>query len=690
MIFSRRTLLVTGYYLAALTLLPLLVYFVALERELHTVIVTPHIVAEHPDIFAIYWPGKSGNYAGERSAERNYPAGESRPELIIGSFPSNHLLRIDPISEKGNVRLLGLTIKRFGVEFALSADDLARLLAKSLGATTHNTHSSLEITSASEDPQLFFRDLPLPLPPTHRIIFPTVLFLFLFSAIIVAGKRILESPPQRIQTYHLACPLIFLLLCLILKWPLEIAVLSCALLVLSLQYTVVFFAVSKPKRPSLRQFATLLNAVWFLSLICVPFIFTLAKGSFTESIEELSTNPISNKEQTGFSGTAKEIIKGIEDNFIRHFFFRDDLIHLNANIKLFGLGFSPTSKTILGKNGMYFEGYGERRVEEDITGYFDNVTDYMGLIPFSTEELEAWRVCLEERYYWLKERGADYIFALAPSKAMIYPENLPDNIMKVKQSLNRPTRYEQLSRYLKLHSKVPVVDLSEPLLLAKRQDPSSRPLYYRTDFHWNYYGSFIAYQAIVEEIQRQYPAHRIDPASLEDFSIKVRPDWVHANFIYALGLDPYKHRNEPYFTFMPRPGSIHASISDFATKGIDDYSLPEPVVNNYRGHRIPTSVLNNPRGGIDTLFVIGDSFSGKYFSFFSAHAKKTVNFRTVYSFFTKPFEDYSPDLVIQEVLNMYLLQKPPGNPPEVAQARVAALARIAQATKTQESSDKVN
>jgi hypothetical protein len=690
MILSRRTLLVTGYYLAALTLLPLLVYYVTLEREHNTVTVTPHIVAEQPDIFAIYWPGESGNYVRERSAGINFSAGESRPELIIGSFPSNHLLRIDPISQKGKVRLLGLTIKRFGVEYELSADDLAPLLTKSIGTTVQNTHSSLEINSASADPQLFFRDLALPLPPTHKIIFPILLFVFLFSLIIVAGKRILESPPKRLRTYHFICPLTFVLLCLVFDWPLEITILSSALLVLALQHAVVYLAVSRPKRPSLQQVVTLANAVWFLSLICVPLLFTLAKGSFTESIENQSRSLISEQEQTGFSGTAREIIKGIEDNLIRHFFFRDDLVELNANIKLFGMGFSPTSKAILGKNGMFFEGYGERRVEEDITGYFDNVTDYMGLIPFSTEELEAWRVCLEERYYWLRERGIDYIFVLAPSKAMIYPENLPDKIIKVKRSLNKPTRYEQLSRYLKLHSKVPFVDLSEPLLLAKRQGPSSRPLYYRTDFHWNYYGSFIAYRAIVKEIQRKYPAHLIDPASLQDFSIDVLPDWVHANFIHALGLDPFKHRNEPYFTLMPRPGSIHASISDFGTKGIDDNSLPEPVVNNYRGHRIPTSELNNPQGEIDTLFVIGDSFSEKYFGYFSAHAKKTVNFRTVYSFFTKPFKDYSPDLVIQEVLNMYLLHKPPGNPPEVAQARVAALARIALASKAQERNDKIN
>ncbi len=71
---------------------------------------------------------------------------------------------------------------------------------------------------------------------------------------------------------------------------------------------------------------------------------------------------------------------------------------------------------------------------------------------------------------------------------------------------------------------------------------------------------------------------------------------------------------------------------------------------------------------------IGDSFSEKYFGYFSKHAKNTINFRTVYSFLPEIYIDNSPDLVIQEVLNMYLLEKPPLNPEGIRGARVKALA----------------
>ncbi|MDK9708080.1 MAG: hypothetical protein OEL83_13645 [Desulforhopalus sp.] len=676
---GRRTLIVTGYHLATLALLPLLVYFVTLEKQLNTVIFTPHIVAPTNDIFSVYWPNITGNYDQARAAGKTYPAGESKPELILRSFLSNHLLRIDPMTTTGSIVLHGLTIERFGVQRQIDAHELAKHLAKSVDATVRDTGSGLAITSTSRDPQLFLKDLPLPLPSLNDLVILAFLAVFLFSAFVFAGRRYLKSPPEQVRLYLFIAPALLVLLSFAFHWPLPVSFIACGLLFLAGQHTVIALVFSQPKRPSLKQCRAMAFIACFLGLLYYPLWLTLHPSkAFLGSMQELAANQKNAKEPRRFDDIGKKIIKGTEDNLVRHFSFREKLINLNANIKIFGLGFSPSSKAILGQNGMFFEGYGERRIEEDITAQFDNVTDYMGLIPFNNEELEAWRVCLEERYYWLKARGIDYVFALAPSKAMIYPENLPVQILKTKQALNKPTRFDQLSSHLKQHSSVPFVDLSEALLLAKQQAQTANtaaplPLYYRTDFHWTYYGAFIAYRALIEEIQRRYPAYSFEPSPLSDFTIKVRPDWVHAPFVYALGLNPVLHRNETYLTFMPRPHSIYTSISDFATKGIDDKSIPEHVYNNYGGMPTATRELNNPHGKATTIFVIGDSFSEKYFGFFSAHAQKTVNFRIVYNFFTKPFEQYAPQLVVQEVLNMYLLQKPPTNPPEIRQERIKAL-----------------
>lgn len=78
---------------------------------------------------------------------------------------------------------------------------------------------------------------------------------------------------------------------------------------------------------------------------------------------------------------------------------------------------------------------------------------------------------LEERYYWLKAQGIDYIFAIAPTKALVYPEKMPERLFKLKNELNQQTRYEQLVRFLKDNSIVPVVDLRTSLYEARNDYP---------------------------------------------------------------------------------------------------------------------------------------------------------------------------------------------------------------------------
>ncbi|HBG17794.1 MAG TPA: hypothetical protein DDY32_00505 [Desulfobulbaceae bacterium] len=667
MIRKRQTVIAGGIFLATLILMPLLVHFVtpgpAIKARLHS---------PTQSNFAIYWPSDSGAYSFSRVVTDEYADGESEPFLILPPLPIGGMLRIDPISEKGVVTLHGLTIERFGVVCELKADTLAALLVNTVDADVRKTDAGLTINATSADPQLYFKALPAPSAPTSLI----ALFVLLYLLLFLAAWRFVKDPPNSFKLHFLLGPAVLVLACREYRWPMEIAIPACALFVLAMQHSAAGLASARPRRPHFQEWLASIQVACFLLLIYGPFWSTLSVNRpFLDSIKESLAKIDMAK---GLSESAAVLIKESEARFNRFFLFRNELLEMDANIKIYGMGFSPISKVILGKNGMYFEGYGERKVEEDATAYFDMVTDYMGLIPFSEEQLEAWRICLEERYYWLKERGIDYIFALAPSKAMIYPENLPDRILKTKQALNRPSRFEQLSSYLKQHSTLPFVDLSEPLRRAKEQaladdTLSATPLYYRTDFHWTYYGAYVAYRAILEEIRKSYPAYRMEPTPLQDFSIAARHDWAHELFISALGLDPQKNSNDTYLTFMPRAGSVHASISNFGTRGIDDYSLPDPVANNIEGQQFNLRELENPRGEANTIFIVGDSFSEKYFGFFSAHAKRSVAYRSVYRFVTIPYNTYSPQLVIQEMFNMYLLQKPPYNPKEVRRARVAAL-----------------
>ena len=109
-------------------------------------------------------------------------------------------------------------------------------------------------------------------------------------------------------------------------------------------------------------------------------------------------------------------------------------------------------------------------------------------------------------------------------------------------------------------------------------------------------------------------------------------------------------------------------------KGINDNSSPPPITEVFGGVETKVRLLQNENAEVPLIFIIGDSFSEKYFGYFSKHAQNTISFRTIYSFLPEIYIDHSPDLVIQEVLNMYLLEKPPINPEGIRGSRVKALA----------------
>jgi hypothetical protein len=544
----------------------------------------------------------------------------------------------------------------------------------------------LAVTAIAQDPQIVLQLPPFALELSYLLKFFTCLVLLVFFSSF-CFFRIISGRPTG---FHFESSLITLALLFAGRewdWSFLPMLMICFFLLSALLTNLI--ALSKlgtRALPSIRFFPLVITFL-FITIISSPlYLFSAANSRLSRSMTNSFSYIFKGSDEQSPHNKISSLIDQLDELSIHHFPFRKELIELNARIKIFGLGFSPTRKAILGKNGMFFEGYGERRVEDDVTGSFDNITDYMGLIPFSEEELEAWLVCLEERYYWLREQGIDYLFALAPTKALVYPENLPDPIYKMKSKVNQPNRYEQLLAYLKENSVVPVVDLKAPLIAAKDNINQANTeedilLYYKTDFHWNYYGSFFAYRAIVDGINDAYPEYRFVPATLDEFVVRKRTDWVHRRFILSLGLDPAKHRNETYFTFFPKPESEYARIAGFAENGINDYSLPEYEKKIYGGERTTLRQLQNSSGDVPLIFVIGDSFSEKYMGFFSKHARETISFRTVYNFLPRIFQEKLPDLVIQEVLNMYLLKNPPENPGSIKNARMRSLKKDAVAQK---------
>jgi len=166
-----------------------------------------------------------------------------------------------------------------------------------------------------------------------------------------------------------------------------------------------------------------------------------------------------------------------------HFGLRAQFMRAHNALKIFVLRTSPSSRVVVGRDNWLFAAT-ERSIEI-----------WRGADPLSFDELEAWRRCLESRQRELKQRGIDYVFALAPSKAEIYPEYLPARFRKA-----GPSRTDQLVAHLATHSSFQIVDLRPPILEEKRKDQGGDFTYFSLGVHWNNRGAAAGLRGLLEEL----------------------------------------------------------------------------------------------------------------------------------------------------------------------------------------------
>ena len=178
------------------------------------------------------------------------------------------------------------------------------------------------------------------------------------------------------------------------------------------------------------------------------------------------------------------------------FYKREELIALAANFRL-RLGDRVFPKVLVGEEGWLFY-TGEK-----------NMDDYQNIIPFSDEELASIAQNLDALSAEYEEKGITLLVVIPPKKSSIYPEYMPEEITV----LGSESRLDQLLTYLDENGKTSVMDLRSLLIEARKE----REVYYKTDTHWNEYGSYLAYREIAEKLAEIYPS--IQPHSFTDYKI---------------------------------------------------------------------------------------------------------------------------------------------------------------------------
>lgn len=306
---------------------------------------------------------------------------------------------------------------------------------------------------------------------------------------------------------------------------------------------------------------------------------------------------------------------------------------------------STTDWVLIGKSGWLY--YIEQRALEY----------YIGDDPFAPEELAIWKRILEERRDWLSLQGIDYYLVIAPNKETIYPEYMPDHIIKS----GNPSRLDQLIAYLQQHSTFHIIDVRQALIDTK---PTQR-VYHLTDSHWNEPGSLIAYQGILNALAPRYPT--LQPRQFSDFTLRtvITPGLELAAFLGQV--DQYQ---EEYLQLIPNTarqaileGSPSIGLSLNPDDGFADYiHLAQPLF---------ASVC--PSGEIPRGVMFRDSFAQPVMSFLAEHFQRMVYKVGSMRFDAELIKTEQPDVVIQEMVERMLMFPAIENPEEVPLALVSGV-----------------
>ena len=356
---------------------------------------------------------------------------------------------------------------------------------------------------------------------------------------------------------------------------------------------------------------------FFLAYICIPifsyFGLSVNTSNMINERRILSDLPTLPKSWISTKEWPDKFDKYVQDNIP----LRGGLVMIN-NTLLYSIGTSPNKNLVTGKNGWIFNNYDEA------------VAQYRGIKRMNSNLLNRNTSILRQNYSNLKRKGINFYFYVAPNKHTIYPEKLPSYCTVI----NEEDNFDLMKKHVTKNNLFPFIDIRGSLKRGKEYYPEY--LYYKTDTHWNFTGSYIAYKSIMEVIKKDF--HNLKIISDDE-----------------LVLNTY----DKYFGLLERMGTLPI----FSDVGVElnfnsssEFSIES---NKDRLHlsngRKKTVIRNLTNSNLPVLLLVGDSFNGFLFSYFSnSFSTVIVTYHNNGDWDTSLIEKYNPDIVVYEVLERFL------------------------------------
>ncbi len=349
-------------------------------------------------------------------------------------------------------------------------------------------------------------------------------------------------------------------------------------------------------------------------MIYVPFLIGLIKeDKVTSSIERRNLAPFPSI-TTDISRFTQEFNKYYSD----HFGFRELFTKLYFKIENKINKSSSLDDVTIGKDGWMFLG----GIKPGYTGFGDPIGDAININLYSDQELGIFSENITQLSHWLKNKGIEYFFVVAPNKHTIYFDKMPEHIVKK----NPYSAMDQLLEYLHKHADVNVIDL-RPIL---NKFKNKYQLYYKTDTHWNYRGGNVAQFEIMKQIEHKFPG-LLEPYLLSDHEFK-QLSFSEGDLARFAGREIVEH--DPYPVFMQ------------GCKQHNEESDQEAAI-------VYTTFCKNNKL---RLLVFRDSFFKALQPYFSRkfYSVTYIPGKISYRKLTKYIEEYQPDIVLEEVIEREL------------------------------------
>lgn len=267
-----------------------------------------------------------------------------------------------------------------------------------------------------------------------------------------------------------------------------------------------------------------------------------------------------------------------------------------------------------------------------------SLNDYLRNNTYNDNQLKALTNRLKSRSEKLKSDlpDSEIIYMIVPSPATTYPETMPANYVPQK----RASRLEQVTEAI-TNAGIKVIDL-RPAFEEHKNDEYK--LYWKTDSHWNDYGSFIAYTELFNYISEKHP--ECAPRTFDEFN------WAEdyylggdiATYLEYYGINGYASNDTPmreYNVLRTPKFEMPSQISSIRRYVSDRRLTYDPsTVQNQR-----TVQTNRPE--LPSALVMRDSYSSQLYDIL-AERFDTTWYKSMwdYSFSNNEMKQKKPDYII--------------------------------------------